>query len=100
MNKTELLRRAAEHLAIPPKEMSRIMNTLEDLFMDAIKEDGLVVAKGFGSFSLWQQTARTGRNPKTGEPALIPARNSLKFKPGKDLLRKLNEHGDGDLHEE
>ncbi len=100
MNKTELLKRVADHLSISHKDMLYIINAWEDMFTEAIKEEGFVVMKGFGSFTLWQQSARPGRNPKTGKPALISARNSLKFKPGKDLLLKLNEGVDGNLHKE
>lgn len=95
MNKTELSKRAAGYLSIPPKDMLEIINALENIFTEAVKEEGYVVMKGFGSFTLWQQSARPGRNPKTGKPAVVPARNSLKFKPGKDLLQKLNEDADG-----
>lgn len=95
MNKTELTKRAADYLSMPSKEMLKIINALENVLAEAVKEEGYVVMKGFGSFTLWQQSARPGRNPKTGEPALVPARNSLKFKPGKDLLQKLNEDADG-----
>lgn len=94
MNKTELSKQAADRLSISHKDMLQIINTLEDLMTEAIKGDGYLVCKGFGTFSLWQQAARPGRNPKTGEPALVPARNSLKFKPGERLLRQLNKESE------
>ncbi|WP_369696143.1 HU family DNA-binding protein [Parabacteroides gordonii] len=50
-------------------------------------EEGAITSQGF---TLWPQSERTGRNPQTGSPALIPARNSVKFKPGKDMLKFLN----------
>lgn len=46
--------------------------------------------QGFGCFSLWKQTARPGRNPRNGVGCTIEARNSIKFKPGKELLKILN----------
>lgn len=98
MNKTELSKQAAERLSISHKDMLQIINTLEELMTEAIKEDGYMVWKGFGTFTLWHQSARPGRNPKTGEPAMISARNSLKFKPGERLLRQLNEESEA-LHD-
>lgn len=38
---------------------------------------------GFGSFETKQRAARTGRNPRTGEPVEIPASARLTFKPSK-----------------
>ena len=53
----------------------------------------MMVSQGFGTFTLWSQSERPGRNPKTGIPVTIPSRNSVKFKPGKGLLEYLNSKG-------
>ena len=45
---------------------------------------------GFGSFTLWKQTARPARNPRENTVCMIAPRNSVKFKPGKFLLEHLN----------
>lgn len=47
--------------------------------------------QGFGTFSSWKQAERLGRNPRTGISVLIKSRTSVKFRPGKDLLRLLND---------
>lgn len=49
-----------------------------------------VVITGFGAFKTENREARTGRNPKTGEPVQIPAKTVVKFKPGAGLKEKLN----------
>lgn len=36
---------------------------------------------GFGSFALEHRAARTARNPQTGQPVEVPAKDVLKFKP-------------------
>ncbi len=40
---------------------------------------------GFGTFFIRSRSERMGRNPRTGEALLIPAKNSLAFKPAKDM---------------
>ncbi len=40
---------------------------------------------GFGNFDLRDKNERPGRNPKTGEKALITARRVVKFSPGNKL---------------
>ena len=90
MNKTEFAKKVAERLALPQRDILEIMKKMDEVFIEAIREDEYLIYQGFGTFSLWQQSAREGRNPRTGKPAAIPARNSLKFKPGKKLLELLN----------
>jgi DNA-binding protein HU-beta len=45
---------------------------------------------GFGTFSVNQRKASTGRNPRTGEPMKIGASSQPKFKPGKSLKEAVN----------
>ena len=49
-----------------------------------------ITLQGFGSFRLWPQSPRIGRNPRTGAACPIAPRISVRFKAGKDLLKKLN----------
>ena len=65
-----------------------------DAVIDAIKgslkggDDVRLV--GFGTFSVAQRAATTGRNPRTGEPIKIPASKQPKFKAGKELKEAVN----------
>jgi DNA-binding protein HU-beta len=49
------------------------------------KKGGKVTLVGFGTFQKARQKARKGRNPQTGAPIKIKARNVVKFKAGKGL---------------
>lgn len=42
-----------------------------------------VTIKGFGGFQVKETAARTGRNPQTGEPIQIEAKQTLKFSAAK-----------------
>jgi DNA-binding protein HU-beta len=53
---------------------------------------------GFGTFAVSKREARTGRNPKTGEPIEIAASRAAKFKPGKQLKDSLNGGGSEGNH--
>lgn len=46
--------------------------------------------RGFGSFSLSQRASRVGRNPKSGEKVMVPAKKVPHFKPGKDLRERVD----------
>lgn len=49
-----------------------------------------VAINGFGTFETKKREARTGRNPRTGEPVEIAASTSVAFKPAKALKDSLN----------
>ena len=90
MNKTELSKRISERMSVTQVEARRFVNAFEASLADALKEDKTLMLQGFGTFFLWEQTAREGRNPRTGESCPIHPRLSAKFKPGKFLLEAMN----------
>lgn len=90
MNKAELARQIAGKMDIPRAEAMRYIETLKEVFAETFQRDENIVIQNFGSFSLWKQTERPGRNPRTGEQVVINARKSIKFKPGQYLLDRLN----------
>ncbi|MEY8607804.1 HU family DNA-binding protein [Parabacteroides segnis] len=91
MNKSELVETLASRMEIPQYRVKDFINNfLAVLEEELSKEDGGIILQGFGTFRPWKQTARQGRNPRTGVQCLIRARSSVKFKPGKDLLKVLN----------
>ena len=45
-----------------------------------------VIMRGFGTFSRKDRAAKTARNPKTGEPIAVPAKNVLAFKAAKSTV--------------
>lgn len=47
---------------------------------------------GFGSFKILQKTQRMGRNPKTGEPAVITARRVASFRPSNEFRKRVAKH--------
>ena len=90
MNKTDLAREMSNRLSIPRQDALLFINTWMDSLTAFLKEGESLCLQGFGTFNLWQQTERAGRNPKTGASCMIPPRSSVKFKPGKILLEDLN----------
>ena len=56
-----------------------------DAMTKDLKKGGRITIPGFGTFSMANRKARTGRNPRTGQEIRIPARKTARFKPGKTL---------------
>lgn len=53
--------------------------------METLAKNESVVLPGFGSFSVAELAARTGKNFKTGETIQVHASKYVKFKVGKIL---------------
>ena len=63
---------------------------LSDPVISSLKKGGSVTLVGFGTFAVGKRTARTGRNPRTGDAIKIKAAKVPKFRPGKALKDALN----------
>lgn len=85
MNKSELVDAIASGSGLTKAEASRVLETFTSTITDTLKNGDQVVIPGFGSFSTLNRSARTGRNPQTGEPINIQASRVPKFKAGKNL---------------
>ena len=91
MNKSELIEAIAASADIPKAAAGRALDAMVDSVTDALKEGDQVVLVGFGTFSVKDRAARTGRNPQTGEPIEIAAAKIPSFKAGKALKDAVNE---------
>jgi len=86
MNKTELIKQMATDAGISNQAARDAMQAFIGGMIEALKiEDGKVTLAGFGTFRTSRREAHKGRNPMTGEPLRIPARNVVRFKAGKNL---------------
>lgn len=90
MNKSELIDAVAAAADISKAAAGRALDAMVDSVTDALKEGDQVVLVGFGTFSVKERAARTGRNPQTGEPIEIAAAKVPSFKAGKALKDAVN----------
>jgi integration host factor subunit beta len=91
MTKSELVRQMA---ALNPHLMQRdaelIVAAIFDRIVQALADGDRVELRGFGTFSIKQRDARTGRNPRTGEAVPVEEKVVPFFKTGKQLRERLN----------
>ena len=71
MNKTELIDAIAAQADISKAAAGRALDAAVESITGALKNGDSVSLIGFGTFYVGERAARTGRNPKTGEPAAI-----------------------------
>lgn len=85
MNKAELIDAIASGAELTKADAKKALDSFIKSTTGALKKGNRVALVGFGSFSVAKRNARTGRNPQTGKPITIKAKNVVKFKAGSDL---------------
>ncbi|GAA5316595.1 MAG: DNA-binding protein HU-beta [Candidatus Pelagadaptatus aseana] len=90
MNKSELIEAVAASADIPKAAAGRAVDAVVEAITGALKEGDQVALVGFGTFSVKERAARTGRNPQTGQSIEIAAANIPSFKAGKALKDAVN----------
>jgi len=90
MKKTDIISRMAEGAGITKAQADKALDGLLEAVKDGLKEGGKVVFLGFGTFSVAERKARTGRNPKTGEVIEIPESRTVKLTASEGLKKGFN----------
>lgn len=90
MNKQELISAMAEKAGLTKADADKAVNAFVDTVKDALAKGESIQLIGFGTFSVSERSARTGRNPQTGKEIQIAAKKIAKFKAGKALDEAVN----------
>jgi len=90
VNKSELIDAIAASADLPKTVAGRALDAVVEAITNALKDGDSVSLVGFGTFSVKERAARTGRNPQTKEPIQIAAAKVPGFKPGKTLKDAVN----------
>lgn len=90
MNKQELVSATAEAADISKAAAALAVDGVFDAIKGALAKGDDVRLIGFGTFSVSERKATTGRNPRTGEAIQIAASKLPKFKAGKELKDAVN----------
>jgi integration host factor subunit beta len=88
MTKAEL--EIAQKADLTRKHSEVIVDAVFSSIIEALQGGDKIELRGFGSFRVRHRASRTGRNPKTGDSVLVPAKKVPYFKPGKELRELIN----------
>jgi DNA-binding protein HU-beta len=90
MNKSDLIEAMADAADISKAAAGKALDGMVDAIVMALKKGEPVSLVGFGTFSIRERAARSGRNPKTGDTITIEASRVPGFKAGKALKDAVN----------
>ncbi len=90
MTKAELISAVAEKSGLTKTAAEAAVAAITASITESLAGGDKVTLVGFGSFAASERQARTGRNPKTGEPIQIPASKGVRFTAGAGLKKAIN----------
>jgi DNA-binding protein HU-beta len=85
VGRAELTRKIATQSGLTQKKASEVLEATLDTIRDSLMAGNEVRLVGFGSFKVRESAARKGVNPRDRKPINVPAKNRVRFSPGKEL---------------
>ena len=94
MTKHDLIRNVAFNTGETQTRVEKIYDEIFKTIAEALAKEDRVHIPTFGVFNVKWRKEKVGRNPRTGEPVLIPPKRVVKFTPAKALQEKINQKED------
>jgi DNA-binding protein HU-beta/integration host factor subunit beta len=92
VTKKDIVRTIAEEIDLPQYRTRVLVQRTFEALIEALVRDGRVELRNFGIFQIKQREARLARNPRTGEPVTVQAKNVVTFKPGKEMEERVRDY--------
>jgi len=91
MIKSELIKRiSSQNPHLFERDIEKVVNTILNEMMEALRRADRVELRGFGAFSAKLRKAHQGRNPRTGAAVAVAKKAVPFFKTGKGMRARLN----------
>lgn len=85
ITRNDLANRLRERFGLTTSDAYKMIDVVFDEICESLINGEEVKFAGFGSFKILDKAARMGRNPKTGESAIISARRVATFRPSNEF---------------
>lgn len=90
MKQEDLVKAVAAEAGVSQAEANSVLKALAKVAQTAVKVADDIYISGFGRVRVVKTKDRVGRNPRTGEPIQIPAKNRVTFVVSKSLKDTAN----------
>jgi len=92
MKKRTIIENTKKEVNLTDKQSQEVINTIFDTISKALIQGENVKIRGFGTFKITNYKERNGRNPKTGEKIVIPAKRVIRLNVAKDLKNEIQKN--------
>ena len=90
ITRADVAEKIYEEIGLSRKDSNDILDMILDEIVQELSSGKDVKLSSFGTFSLRDKRARSGRNPKTGVEAVITSRRVISFKPSQTMRKVIN----------
>ncbi|PIE67050.1 MAG: integration host factor subunit alpha [Deltaproteobacteria bacterium] len=90
LTKKDIADRIQNELGFLQNPAREITETFLEIMKSTLASGDDILVSGFGKFCVKDKKERKGRNPATGEDAMLPARRVVTFKSSGKLREKVN----------
>ena len=90
ITKKELVERIAQQTGLQRNDVKTVVQAFLDGVVAELDRGNRLEFRDFGVFEVRHRAARSAQNPKTLVPVQVPAKRTVRFKPG----RLMREHGE------
>jgi integration host factor subunit alpha len=90
ITKDTLVQELSYRMGYPKTRAKEIIDSAVEIMKSSLESGEDVLISGFGKFYLRDKNARKGRNPRTGEDIILPARRIVKFSASGNLRDAMN----------
>jgi integration host factor subunit alpha len=90
LTKAAIVEKVYTEVGFPRNQSVEIVESLIEIIKASLESGDDVLVSGFGKFCVREKAERKGRNPATGEDAILPARRVVTFKWSGKLRDKVN----------
>ncbi|MDR0621722.1 MAG: integration host factor subunit alpha [Deltaproteobacteria bacterium] len=80
VTKEKIVSRITDDTNFTPLEARKHVESVIDIIKTTLATDNNVLISGFGKFIVRRKKSRQGRNPQTGQPMILKARQVVTFK--------------------
>jgi len=85
MNKADLVNFIANKTGMTKKDVAASLDAMVEAVVSTVSKGQAVTLTNFGTFVSVHRKPSTKRNPKTGAPVKVPAKDVPRFRPGKQF---------------
>jgi integration host factor subunit beta len=90
VNKSDIINLVSEENNLGLSDVEYSIRKIIDYMSENLYQGERIEIRGFGTFSLHTHQSRVARNPKTGDKIALEGRNTVHFKPSKELKSRVN----------
>ena len=90
LTRAEVTDAIVREVGVTRQESSDLLDRTLDMIGKALEHEDEVKLSRFGNFVVRSKSARVGRNPKTGEEAVIAPRRVVTFRPSPMLKARVD----------